>query len=136
MGTWATDSFGNDDAADWLANLEEQESLGLLEETLRRVLEASDEYLEAPEAAEALAAAEVVAAAKGSPGRVVESRKSLVEWLDNVQPVASSELVALARRTVERVFAANSELRELWEESDEFENWQADVQNLLNRLNA
>ncbi|HEU4566145.1 MAG TPA: DUF4259 domain-containing protein, partial [Gemmatimonadaceae bacterium] len=46
---------------------------------------------------------------------------------------ARPELVALARRAVERI-AAESELRDLWAESDDFEAWEASVADLRARL--
>ena len=61
MGTWAVDAFGNDDAADWAYGLENVKDLSLVEATLDKAIASAGEYLEAPEAAEALAAIEVIA---------------------------------------------------------------------------
>jgi hypothetical protein len=136
MGAWATDSFGNDDASDWLATLMGKDDLAMVEEALNAALAVGDDYLDAPLAAEALAAAEVVAAAKGDPGPDVQDKAALVAWLDNLAQGPDKTLVALAVQVVERVLADNSELRDLWEDSDEFDDWQTDVQALSERLLA
>ena len=48
MGAWSHEAFGNDDAGDWIAQLEERKDLGLVESTLDAVLAVGDDYLEAP----------------------------------------------------------------------------------------
>ena len=53
MGCWAIGSFGNDDAADWLSGLTEQDDLALVRETISQLL-AADGYLDAPYATDAL----------------------------------------------------------------------------------
>jgi len=68
MGAWSYESFGNDDACDWIAQLEEHNDLGFVESTLDAVLAVGDDYLEAPEACEAIAAAKVVARLRGDAG--------------------------------------------------------------------
>ena len=47
MGCWAIGSFGNDDAADWLSGLTEQDDLALVRETISQLL-AADGYLMQP----------------------------------------------------------------------------------------
>ena len=48
MGAWGSGNFENDDAMDWVADLEETRNLKLVKQTLREVLDAGDGYLEAP----------------------------------------------------------------------------------------
>ena len=60
MGAWDTDSFGNDTACDWAYTLEGSNDLSLVESTIDNVLEAGDDYLEAPDAEEALVWADPV----------------------------------------------------------------------------
>lgn len=67
MRAWSHESFGNDDAGDWIAQLEERNDLALVESTLDAVLAMGDDYLKAPEACEAIAAAEVVAQRPAAP---------------------------------------------------------------------
>jgi hypothetical protein len=133
MGTWAIDSFGNDDAADWLCDLTEQGDLGFVLETIARVL-ATDGYLEAPEAARALAAIEVVAAAMGRPTESAQGQGDLMAWITKVKPVVDPLLISKATQAIDRILAPESELRELWEEVEEFGDWQKEVEGLRSRL--
>ena len=66
MGAWGFGSFDNDDAADFLADATESGDLSLVRGALDNVL-TSTEYVEAPDASQAIAAAEIVAAALGRP---------------------------------------------------------------------
>ncbi|NZA25818.1 DUF4259 domain-containing protein [Luteimonas sp. SJ-92] len=133
MGTWANDSFGNDDAADWLDELTDRNDLGLVRETVARVLTAEG-YLEAPDAAEALAACEVLAAARGRPTAAAQDEDALMDWLARVEPVVDDALVAQAVQAIDRILGADSELRELWEESGGLEDWQGEVRALRGNL--
>ena len=136
MSSWAVDSFANDDAADWLAELEEQHGLGLVEITLEEALTVGDDYLEAPVAARALVAAEVIAIARGHAGLTASAEPQLASWIRKVRPRPDAGLVARAVQTVDRLLGENSELRELWEESGEYEAWCGDVLGLRERLLA
>lgn len=128
MGAWGPGSFDNDDALDWLDDLVDGAS-----DAIRAALEATDaEYLEAPDASSALAAAEVVAAAAGRPAADLPGEVS--EWLEEHGTRQAAALAPLARRAVERV-RRDSELKELWEEGDPSE-WLAAVDGLLERLPA
>lgn len=136
MSSWAFDSFANDDAADWLAELDEQHDLGLVEITLEEALTVGDDYLEAPVAARALVAAEVIAIARGHAGLTASAEPQLASWIRKVRPKPDAGLVARAVQTIDRLLGENSELRELWEESGEHEAWSADVLGLRERLLA
>lgn len=64
-GAWGEGSFENDDALDWVATCSSSKSISPVRQSLERALRGK--YLKAPEASSAVAAAEVVAAAKGRP---------------------------------------------------------------------
>ena len=132
MGAWGTNSFENDYAADWVF---EFDAVGVeaVVSALDRVCKlAPDEYLEAPEASIAIAAAEIVAAARdGDRSNLSESAR---EALDRHQlSFTESPLSDQARRAVERVLA-QSELRELWEEGGVGRVWLDAMGKLLVRL--
>jgi hypothetical protein len=129
MGAWSHGSFANDDALDWVAALSANGSDAIVQ-ALARVPEDDDEYLEAPAACAAVAAAEVVAAQAGLPAAKLPAKVSA--WVAG-QPRPSPGLIELARRAVERVLRA-SELRDLWAESPKSAVWQAEVAGLLARL--
>ena len=66
MDTWGVGTFDNDDAADWLAELQATDD----EADLQATFEAADDsegYLEAPEGARILCACELIAALTGVP---------------------------------------------------------------------
>lgn len=76
-GAWESGSFDNDDAMDWVAMCVRSKGASAVGKTLEASLKPA--YLEAPEASEAIAAAEVVAAARGKPNSKLPS--TLATWL-------------------------------------------------------
>ena len=136
MGAWSYESFGNDDACDWIAQLEEHNDLGFVESTFDRLLAVGDEYLEAPEACEAIAAAEVVARLQGHPGSRDPSSEVVDAWVQRVKLQPSASLIDMARRALDRILTEPSELLELWEEAEPSGEWQAAVEKLKARVNA
>ncbi len=117
MGAWSHEPFGNDDANDWAYGLENVDDLSLIEQTLDIVLEA-DEYLEAPEASEAVAAVEVLAKILGKGTQSDSYTEKVDVWVKSVSIRPDAALLSKAKRVLQRVLDDNSELRELWEESD------------------
>jgi Domain of unknown function (DUF4259) len=129
VGAWGTGSFENDDAADWVAELET-----ITPEELTRILvRAADdpEYLEGPGASVAVAAAEVVAALGGAPA--VGAPAAITTWTGKHPQAGTAELKAVAVRAVERV-RRNSELKDLWMEADGLNEWIAGLKELQGRL--
>lgn len=122
MGTWSTHAFGNDEAADFAIELSESGDLDLIQSALEDVV-AADEYLEAPEADRGIAAAAVLALLNGQeiPGPFDEAVSA---WVKSQTTKPSSALLIKAQVVIERVLSENSELAELWAESDEYESWQ------------
>lgn len=134
MGTWGVGAFENDGACDHAAGVIDGGGTGLVEEALDRVLETGDDYLEAPEAEEAIAAAEIVARLLGRPGPASDYTAELDAWISRSKPAANSGLAAKAAQAVRRILREPSELLELWQESDDLETWQTSVYDLLTRL--
>ena len=133
MGSWGVLPFENDDALDWVWELEDAEDFAVLELSLEHVAAAEpDENVEAADAEEALAAAEVVAALLGRPlEELPEPVEAFLERTRGKKPDA--ELVALAVKAVKRI-RSSSELKELWEASDDAEKWDEAIEELLARL--
>ncbi len=132
MSAWGFGSFENDDAADWVADLVEMNDETLIDEAFERAMEAKSGYIEAPEASCALAAAEVVAALRGKPAS--ELPEEIRGWLEG-KPTPSTERLQNARQAVAAV-RKESELRDLWEEQEELEDWEPVVADLERRLSA
>ena len=129
MGTWGLGNFDNDDAADWLYELEQSSDLAFVTSSLEQILR-SDEYLEAPTCCNALAAAEIVAALNGKPATDLPDKAKA--WVaGKASPPADA--VTKAKNALQRV-RGESELRELWEESEELDAWAKVLDDLDSRL--
>ena len=125
------DLFDNDDALDWLVELEEAEDHSVLLEALNIVIDASDtEYLDATDYWRALAAAEVVAALAGNPSTSLP--EEVTRWVLAYHGIDAATHEK-AKQAVQIIFGDYG-LEDLWEEEDEFEQWQAAVNDLLERL--
>ena len=81
----------------------------------------------------ALAAAEIVAAAIGRP--LAGLREDIAAHVVHVAPSVTPEHGERARTAVERVLNA-SELAELWAETDDDGEWRGLVEDLIRRLAA
>ena len=130
MGAWSHEPFGNDDAVDWIADLEASNDLSLIETAFDAIAVSENTYVESPECCNALAAAEVVAAMHGKPSQYLPSTASA--WAAN-HPQPSQALISQGRAAVERIMKS-SELQELWAETDDYAAWQQETQSLLKRL--
>jgi hypothetical protein len=135
MGTWAVDSFGNDDACDWTYELEKAKDLSPVEDALNVVLNSGDEGVESSEATEAIAAIEVLARLQGNWGKRSAYSERLDNWVEANKIKPSKALVQKAHLAIKYILAENSELKELWQDSDEYEAWLASVNDLKNRVN-
>lgn len=134
MGTWGTGPFANDDAADFANALDEADPARrelLIREALHRAVDA-DDYLESDDAAVAVAAAAVVAAVRTGGG--VDFGEG-PEYLSTGEATPlPADVVDLARRALDRVAADDSELRELWEEADSWDEALAALDEVRSEL--
>lgn len=147
MGAWGVGVFENDAAMDWCGEfIDAPEGEGSEDEPGRDTLVAGPLMLIAEEeeddadmACEALAAAEVVAAAAGRPAGALkeaddETLSEIAAWAQKASAaVKHKEMRALAAKAV-GVILKDSELAELWEESDDAKGWRAAVEDLKKRL--
>ena len=132
MGAWGVGTFENDDALDWVASLVESDGVEVIAEAFGPLLaNAGGDYLEAPDCSIGLAAAEAVAALGGRPSP--ELPDEVKQWAAERLGAAGPELVSNARQVIAAV-TMGSELKELWEESDEYAAWQDRVADLSRRL--
>jgi len=133
MGAWGAAPFENDDAADWISEALHTESWNTVSEALTRATE-NEDYLEAPDASIAVAAAAIVAAA--TPGNAPWSLVpgEIESWaLGHAPPDASTR--ERARLALERVMR-DSELRELWQKSLELDVWLSAGNEIKRRLTS
>jgi hypothetical protein len=131
MGAWGVLAFDNDDANDWACDLAEADDLSLVESAFDTV--ASD-YLEAPDASNALAACEVLARLNGKPGYKNPYTEKVDEWVAAHPQMPSPVLLARANAVIDRILGDDSELKDLWADSDDNGNWLASVDDLRQRL--
>lgn len=132
MGSWDVSSFGNDGASEWLDELLHAKGA---DKIFRALLAAGNikaqDYLQVPECEAAIAAAELVAAGAGKPSSFLPPKAS--QWLQERGFSAGAEIVDLALRVVERV-AKNSELKEVWDDTDSAQEWYGIIEDLQTRL--
>lgn len=134
MGAWDSDPFGNDTACDWKYEVEESEGLEVIEDTLDTVIATGDDYLEAPEAEEAIAAADTIARLKGRAYIKNSYTESLDAWVAKQKIEVPQELVDKALIVIDRILTEPSELLELWEETGEPSEWRKHLEDLKERL--
>lgn len=132
MGAWGTGAFDNDSAGDFCDAVTQGGGLAVIEDAFDHVLEAGSECLEAPTAEEAIAAAAIVARLKD--GVPLSGEAEIEAWIAAERPSASQGLIAKARDALQRIMTAPSELLELWQDAEEFPDFQAGVAGLLRRL--
>jgi len=129
-GAWGPGAFENDDALDWVHLCANSKDGAFIASALETALQPGG--LQASEAAAAIAAAEVVAAAKGKPG--VGLPKELSDWLNQQPKQEIAKYAPVARKALSRVKDPSvSELGQLWEESTD-KHWARTVAELETRL--
>lgn len=136
MGAWGFGALENDDACDYADDIAAGGDLSGVERTFDKTLGVQSEYLEAPDGAETLAAAEIIARLLGRPGADSPRLEPLDEWIEKKKLAPTPQLVDKAKRAVERVVSEPSELMELWFDSNDFEAWKSSVEDLSRRLRA
>jgi hypothetical protein len=134
MGAWSHEPFGNDEANDWAYGLDKVDDLSLIEVTLDRVIE-SEDYLEMPEACEAVAAVEVLAKLLGRGTEACSQTTKVDGWVRSISICPSDVLISKANNVLERILGDDSELRPLWEESGD-EAWLRSMDALMSAINS
>jgi len=99
MGAWGIGFFENDDAMDWAVSFRDAPSPRLLADAFAAVIGVAD-YIERDAGSSALAAAEVLAAARGRPCRDLPSY--LKDWALAHSGVATPALLTQALAAIDR----------------------------------
>lgn len=139
MGTWDANNFGNDGACDFASDIIEGDK-SLIKDAIIKIVELDNEnYLEAPDCENALAAIEFIATFKGNaPADLPEEAEDWIKKNDLLNFKTGFfgkqiDIVDLSKKAIDRILN-NSEMKELWEESGEFEEWKKILENLKNRI--
>lgn len=132
MVIWGIDNFSNDAAEGWLYDFGEND-FRLIDRTLAGVAHLLPvDILDAEEAAEALVAAECIAAALGYPALTIPDE--LEEWLsENSITQVKPDYVEMAQKATHRVLT-QSALRDHWQSQSRLAEWKRVVEGLLVRL--
>lgn len=136
MGTWSHEPFGNDSANDWAYELESQKDFSLVARAIQTVLDAGADYLDSDAAVEAVAATEVLAKALGRGTQTDAYTEKVDAWLKSLAVKPTADLLSKAQAALTRIMGPDSELRELWEESDDFESWESSIKALQSAVGA
>jgi hypothetical protein len=133
VGAWGELAFDNDDANDWAYGLDEVDDLSLVESAFAELERAGSGFLEQGVACNALAACEVLARLRGRPGYANAYTQKVDKWVAAHRIETPSTLVDRGVAAIDQVLGDNSELRELWEETDPAP-WRLAVADLRRRL--
>lgn len=132
MGAWGMKSFENDEASDWLIDFEGSKEIKQLEKTISQIIR-DGARPDVPECAIAIAAAELVAALKGSPAEDLPD--SANEWAKSQDRSRLNGLLDNAIMAVSKI-KNGSELQESWKMSGALDGWLESVNDLEKRLSS
>ncbi|WP_438705668.1 DUF4259 domain-containing protein [Tabrizicola sp.] len=135
MGAWGAGPFQDDTALDWLEEPFMAEGAVAVKAALGDVMAiGTDEYLEYDAGVAGRAAAEVVATSFGKPDPTNddEDLAKIARFDDEVRALPGIRV--LAGNALVRLSGENSEIAELWLESDSKDEWLASVAGLAQRL--
>ena len=133
MGAWGTGNFDNDTALDWVFELEEVNDLSLIEKTIDAVFD--DDYIDSDIGCEALIAIEAIARLIGNFGKDNSYAEDLDSWVKSHNLDVNNELIVRGKKALDLIVSEKSELYELWEETEDFDTWKNEIDDLRARLN-
>lgn len=134
MGAWDHSNFGNDTAHDFVYEVTEQGMEKIIHAIKTAAECPGDEPLDSEEANEALAAIEFIAAAKGNMAE--DFPENAEDWLagKNAEVLTNADIISESEKALARIKADNSELKNLWQESQRLNDWIKVVDNLQSRI--
>lgn len=125
MAAWGTKTFEEDTANDWIQELIDSEDA---RELLSESLSVDPGYIEADQAAIVLAASETLIALLDEPRIGVPGE--LVDWVGDNECDDVSELPEEALPALDKVLGKESELRDIWADSEDFDEWLENVESM------
>ena len=136
MGAWGHLPFDNDETNDWAYGLDDVDDLSLVETALDDIEQVGVDYLDQDVASNALGACEVLARLLGRAGYTNAYTEKVDQWVAVHKLQPSPALLKRASAAIDRILGDDSELRKLWEESDDADNWRIAVEDLRGRVSA
>ena len=134
MGAWGHLNFENDTALDLVYEIEEKGA-----DRIKNAIEAinsreEDSFLDSDLCSEALAAIEYIAAAKDKASE--DFPEDAEDWLTPANKeslLAIRNLIPKSKDAIDRI-QHNSELKDLWEETEDFTEWTKVLEDLSTRI--
>jgi hypothetical protein len=134
MGAWGHLNFENDTALDLVYEIEEKGA-----DRIKIAIEAvnsreEDAFLDSDLCTEALAAIEYIAAVKNKASE--DFPEDAEEWLTPANKdslLAIRNLISNSKQAIDRI-QHNSELKDLWEETEDFDKWTKVLEDLAARI--
>ncbi|NOQ35874.1 MAG: DUF4259 domain-containing protein [Methylococcaceae bacterium] len=134
MGAWGVGNFENDTACDWGYELEQSDDLSFVNRTIQQILEDNGNYLDADLACKGLAAIETIVRLMGKQSEQSAYSEAVDNWVKTHPLNVDDDSKINAIKAIERILAHESELAELWEETDEYQDWIIAVTELKTML--
>lgn len=133
MGAWGIGIFDNDSALDWIDEIVSSEGafhvfVDLMNEAV------STDYLDIDDASGILVFCAIIDyVSNGTP--LVNPPDDIIEWVKiNKQVKIQQPFKNLAIQGLEIVMSEKSELKELWAESEDYDTWKSQIQQMILRL--
>jgi hypothetical protein len=133
MGAWGIGVWENDNALDWAYELEDCNDLSVISRSIELILDS--EEIDSIEADEALAAIDVLARLKHQDFDSDGYDEEISEWIKTHKDLQIPDsLWQQAKQALDKIVSEDSELYELWQESDSFEAWKKEMDILRGRM--
>tara|TARA_Y100001956_G_C3970567_1_gene120683 strand:- start:30 stop:479 length:450 start_codon:yes stop_codon:yes gene_type:complete len=145
MGTWGYRIFEDDASCDWYDEFcAGNQSFETLEEAIEDVIDIED-FLEHEICSGALVTAEIICAASGHKSKDFPDKEyhegedddddlPSID-LESIKSDLSEDFITRAQKAVKKVKKySRSELLQIWSESDDYDKWLKEIDNLIDRL--
>jgi len=133
MGAWGIGVWENDNALDWAYELEDCNDLSVISRSIELILDS--EEIDSIEADEALAAIDVLARLKHQDFDSDGYDEEISKWIKTHKDLQIPDsLWQQAKQALDKIVSEDSELYELWQESDSFEAWKKEMDILRSRM--
>jgi len=130
MGVWGAGIFENDDALDWVYDLSDAGNLTKVSAALDVIIREKDDHPEISDCRIGLAAAEIIAGMHSDPSP--ELPEEAEEWIGD--EVLKNDILRSKAEHAVNAILTDSELKDKWENSADYDIWKAVLENLLKRL--
>ncbi|MFW1801449.1 DUF4259 domain-containing protein [Acinetobacter nematophilus] len=138
MGTWSHEPFGNDTASDWAYEFKEHDGYDVIEDAFDQIIDmTTEEFIDADLGCIAYAAAEVLA--KSFTEEIADNEyfpESVEKWLVQNKNKHNYALIPKALLALNLLTSESSELDELWQDSDDYDDWIRNIDELKETLKS